>query len=100
MAVSGLSATGTIGTVFVKLGIVERVTGVYGQTQLGTVVAKANADVVVAGVQTTGFVGGVNVWGEIDDNQDPNWQNISGTQTPSWGNVSREQTPDWEAIAA
>jgi hypothetical protein len=63
-------------------------------------VAKANADVLVTGVNATGAVGTVLVWGEVDDNQNPNWQNITSAQTPTWGNVSTGQTPNWQDIAA
>jgi hypothetical protein len=59
------------------------------------------ADVVaVTGVNATGAVGTVFIWGDIDDNQNPDWQNITGAQTPTWGNVSTGQTPNWQDIAA
>ena len=83
-----------------SLGIVENVTGVYGQTQLGSVIVAANSDVAVTGVNAAGAVGTVFVWGDINDNQNPNWQNIAGAQAPTWGNVSTGQTPNWQDIAA
>jgi hypothetical protein len=97
---SGLEATGAMGTVFVAVGATLQVTGVNARGQVGNVVAKANADVLVTGVNATGAIGTVLVWGEVDDDQNPNWQNITSAQTPTWGNVSTGQTPNWQDIAA
>jgi hypothetical protein len=81
---------------------IEKVTGVNARGQINNVgvVVRADADVLVTGVNATGAVGNAFVWGEVDDNQNPNWQNITSAQTPTWGNVSTGQTPNWQDIAA
>jgi hypothetical protein len=66
---------------------------------LGTPVASADADVPVTGLQAQGYLGVVNIWGEIDDNQSPNWQDITSIQDPLWGTVNDAQNPDWQGIA-
>lgn len=107
--------------IFVALGVVVPVTRVTGTTQLGTVTTSADAIVSPDGVEATGAVGTPLVWGDVDDNQDPewedipvntstwadvstsqtpSWQNIAGAQIPTWGNVSTEQDADWQDIAA
>ena len=68
--------------------------------KLGTVTASANADISVTGLAATGIIGFANVWGEVDDDQTPNWTPIASAQTPEWGDVSETQTPNWQDIAA
>jgi len=51
---------------------------------VGTVNAAAAAVVLVTGLFARGFVGQVNVWGQIDDNQVANWQNINNSQVSEW----------------
>jgi len=72
---------------------------VTGTALLGTPVASADANVSVTGLQAQGYVGLTTVWGEIDDNQSPNWQDITSTQDPLWGTVNDAQNPDWQSIA-
>jgi hypothetical protein len=55
---------------------------------------------LVTGVEAIGTIGTVLVWGEIDDNQSPNWQDITSIQDPLWGTVNDTQDPDWQNIAA
>ena len=71
---------------------------VAGTTALGTVTTQSDANVSVTGVAATGNVGSVLVWGEIDDNQNPNWQDINRTQSPSWGNINSVQNPSWSGV--
>jgi hypothetical protein len=52
------------------------------------------------GVFGTGQIGFALVWGEIDDNQTPNWQNVVDTQGAVWQNVDSAQAPNWQQIAA
>jgi len=68
--------------------------------KLGTVVVKANADISVTGLVAVGYIGTVNVWGEVDDTQDPNWQSINTGQGSSWDSITDIQDPNWERIAA
>lgn len=51
-------------------------------TNTQSVVATINAS--VTGIQLYVYIGGALVWGQIDDNQNPNWQNINDTQLPGW----------------
>ena len=71
-----------------------------GKVGIGTDSPGSKLDVAVTGVNAAGAVGTVFVWGDINDNQNPNWQNIAGAQAPTWGNVSTGQTPNWQDIAA
>jgi hypothetical protein len=53
------------------------VTGVQGTTALGETTETADANVYAIGVQATGQVGTVLVWGEIVPNQNANWTDIA-----------------------
>jgi hypothetical protein len=97
---TGLAATGVVGDVFVAFGIVVQVTGLQSSASVGIVVATAAADVQVSGLAATGVTGPVNVWGEIDDNQTPNWTPIASAENPSWVGVPETQNPDWQDVAA
>jgi hypothetical protein len=72
--------------------------GLEATSTVGTVIVVAKTNVAVVGAQAEGIVGVVNVWGEIDDDQTPNWQNISGAQSPVWGEIDDDQTPNWQNI--
>jgi hypothetical protein len=96
---TGVEATSSLGDVTFVLSIVEIVGSVTGTALLGTPVASADADVPVTGLQAQGYLGVVNIWGEIDDNQSPNWQDITSIQDPLWGTVNDAQNPDWQGIA-
>jgi hypothetical protein len=71
-----------------------------GDAELGIVATSANADISVTGLAATGIIGFANVWGEVDDDQTPNWQAITTTQSPSWGAPSNTQSPSWGDINA
>jgi hypothetical protein len=49
---------------------------------------------------SVGLVGVVNVWGEVNDAQDPNWQGITISQSSNWNSIVSTQDPNWERIAA
>jgi len=55
---------------------------------------------VVTGVEATGAIGGVNVWGVIDASQTSSFSEVDTSQTSSFSGVSTSQTPDWIKIAA
>lgn len=61
---TGVSATGYVGTVLVPQDTVY-VTGVQGLGQIGTVSVVANCNVFVSGVEAVGTTGSVFVWGEV-----------------------------------
>ena len=76
IAVSGLQATGFVGTV--------------GQT--------LESVIVPTGVQAVGGVGYVNIWGLVDDSQSAGWQNIDITQSVTWSAVIDSQTASWQDV--
>jgi hypothetical protein len=55
---------------------------------------------VVTGVEATGAIGGVNVWGIIDASQTSSFSEISTTQTSGFSEISTTQTSDFTEIAA
>ena len=85
-------------SIFVALGSTIPVTGLQGNAELGNVATSANADVSVTGLAATGIIGAVNVWGEVDDDQTPDWQAIDDSQTPIWGAPPSTQSPSWTSI--
>ena len=65
---------------------------------VGTVTVSGTANVFPTGVVGYGRVGVVNVWGLIDDTQNPNWQNINDTQSPGWQTITDTQSAGWTLI--
>lgn len=63
VSVTGVSATGQVGTVVGKTGAVAAPTGVAGTGQVGTLIAKILAQVALTGVSASGQVGAVTVTG-------------------------------------
>jgi hypothetical protein len=66
--------------------------------QLGTVIPTAGATAFATGVQATGALGLVNVWGQINDNQDANWENVSDAQDALWAIFNDNQLANWQNI--
>ena len=75
------------------------VTGVSGTGTLGSITVLASNLVVVEGVFGTGTAARVNVWGLVPDSQTPNYSEVSVSQTPSYTNVTDTQTSDWKEVA-
>ena len=50
------------------------------------------------GVSATGYVRSVNVWGLINNGQNPDWNTINNGQTPGWNTINNGQTPGWSQI--
>ena len=50
------------------------------------------------GVQATGFIGNVLIWGLIPDGQIPNWVDINDSQIPTWTAIDNEQTVTWVEV--
>ena len=98
--VTGVFGTGQVGSVTVIniANISTNVTGVFGTTQLGTVSIVGKAVVSPTGVQATGFIGNVLIWGLIPDGQTPNWVAINDSQTPNWTAVNDGQTVTWVEV--
>lgn len=62
---TGVSATGSVGTVTIKFGITVHTTGVYATGAVGTATASAAATAYVTGVSATVYTTDVLVWGQI-----------------------------------
>jgi len=89
------------GAPFADLGSVSitiNVTGVEATGAVGTVSVVAKAVVSPTGVSATGYIGNVLVWGQIVPNQTPNWQNINDSQTPGWQLVNDGNTVVWVEV--
>jgi hypothetical protein len=56
--------------------------------EVGTEAVVFGVTVAPTGVNATGSIGNVNIWGRVDTSQTPNWAAISTSQTPNWENVS------------
>jgi hypothetical protein len=51
------------------------------------IIAKATAIITDSLLATTNTPF-VNVWGEVDDNQNPNWNSITDSQSPNWSDIA------------
>ena len=69
-------------------------------SQLGTATVDAEAKVSVTGLELTSAVGTVLIWGEVDDDQTPNWSEINDGVSDGWSTIDDSQTPNWDEIAA
>ena len=102
--VTGLEATGSVGSVSVEIIVNVDVTGVEGTGEVGAVTVVAKADVAVTGVSATGEVGTPLVWGRIVPNQDPSYTPDQPTQSPGWTDDNPSsgplQSPGWTRNAA
>ena len=96
VTLTGVSASGAVGTVTTRSSYY--VTGVSATASLGSVVISAGAKVSVTGVQATGSITSVLVWGQINDNQTPNWVDVNDSQSVTWSAISDTQTPNWQVV--
>jgi hypothetical protein len=71
----------------VSTTVIIPVTGLQAQCSVGAVLVSAGATVLVTGVQATGQIAGVLVWGLVDNGQNPNWNDINNTQSPNWTEI-------------
>ena len=60
----------------------------------------AGADVPVAGLEATGSVGQVLVYGRIVPNQNPSYSEETPVQSPGYSEETPSQSPSWTRIAA
>jgi predicted metal-dependent enzyme (double-stranded beta helix superfamily) len=67
---------------------------------VGDIQPVAGAIVQVTGVGASASVGFINVYGEIDTNQTPNYTVVDDSQTPSYSEISTSQTPGYSEIDA
>mgnify|MGYP003664525213 CR=1 FL=1 len=96
VAVTGIAATGGVGSVVIELGI--PVTGIAATGSVGSVGTVIGVE--LTGIAATASVGNIDWW-FIDDGQTPSWSGIDDSQDPgSWPSVDDSQTPGWTEIAA
>ena len=95
LAILGNEVNGAVGTV----SVAERVIAISGVASSGTIQALTSTQ-ILAGVQAGGAVGNViaRYWKLIDDSQTPNWQNITDSQTAGWALVNDNQTSNWQNL--
>jgi hypothetical protein len=74
------------------------VTGVEATGSVGTVSVAAYSNVYPIGVQGLGKVSTPLVWGLINDGQTPNWQDVNDSQTGNWVQVVDGNTVTWVQI--
>ena len=100
VAVTGIAATGQLGTVDVGVRVTVPVTGLQASANLGNVTVAADANVALSGVSAAGQIGNVFIWSQIIPSQTPSWGPVGPSQTPNWTNTTPSQTPNWTNIAA
>jgi hypothetical protein len=75
-------------------------TAAIGTGQVGDVSAViASAGVSVTGVEGTGQISQLTVWGPVIPGQDAEWAVIDDSQTPGWSEIDDSQTPNWKEVA-
>ena len=67
--------------------------------QIGDLTPQASAGVSVTGVEGTGQISQLLVWGNIVPGQDAEWAAIDDSQTPGWSEINDSQTPNWKEVA-
>jgi len=76
------------------------VTGVTGYGIAGNTTATGDGNVYLTGVQATGIIGQVLVWGQIPVVPDPNWTQIDDDSNEGWTQIDDITTENWELVAA
>ena len=66
---------------------------------VGDVSAIITISISVTGVEATGAVSQLQVWGKIVPSQTPNYTEVTETQNPSWTEVTETQDPGWKEVA-
>jgi hypothetical protein len=93
-----VEATAYLAYVVVRLTQNIRVTGLTATGQVGTATVVAGCKVIVTGVQAAALVTTPLVWSVINDNQTPNWTPVNDTQTDSWVQVNDGNNVVWTQI--
>ena len=65
---------------------------------VGEVTLKLGASAFPVGLAVSVDVGAPLVYGEIDTNQDPNYNTINDGQNPGWASISVSQSPAYQEI--
>lgn len=96
--VTGVFATGAVGTVSVADSTEVPGTGVFATGAVGEVEVVGNAAVYPLGVSAIAHAGYGLVWSAVDDIQTTDWHNINDLQDPGWTPVIDAQTPGWAPV--
>ena len=88
----------SLGTVISYISQIVSVSGVQTISSIGSVSVTGTANIVPTGVSATGYIRNVNVWGIINNGQNPDWNAINNSQTPNWNNINNSQSPNWNSI--
>lgn len=121
--VTGVVATGSVGTVTVSADSNHTVTGVVGTLQEPTAQAYPQTNVLVTGVNATavvnadpvsvaggagvsvegifatGRIGGVFLWGEEEANNPVSYTEIEPSTTQTWGEITPSTSQSWDEVA-
>lgn len=84
VSVTGVQGDTQLGTVAFSFGRTVFPTGVQATSQTGTVTLSLGCTVFPTGVRANAFVGRVLVWSEIDIDDIPNWQVIPPPSAGAW----------------
>jgi hypothetical protein len=74
------------------------VTGVSASGFIGTTSVRFGARVFLTGVSAIGSVTSPLVWQQINDNQTPNWVPVNDAQAGTWTQVNDGNTVVWTQI--
>ena len=89
-AVTGIAGTGSVGSVTASVSDDVTLVGFEIEGEVGSVAVSEGSGVIIieTGLQATGAVGSVNVWGDIVPSQDASWSAISPDQDASWIDIA------------
>jgi hypothetical protein len=85
-------------TVQTGIGVLVNVTGVSATGQVGSPTFLTDAIFEVTGVAGQGQVGQLLVWGIVDDSQVPGWQNVDDSQAQTWVAVDDSNAATWTQV--
>ena len=85
---TGLQATSAVGDVVTKANADVAVTGLQTTTSVGSVVATGSSNVYPSGLSATTGVGSVLVWGQIIPNPGTTWSDIEPNPATIWTDIA------------
>jgi len=98
VSLTGEEATGAVGSVTIAFGVIVDVTGTSAASSVGDVTVDTETVALVTGVSAAGKIGNVFLWGQIDTDQDPNYNQIDDSQTPTWTEIDDSQSAGYSTI--
>jgi UDP-N-acetylmuramate-alanine ligase len=89
VSVTGVAGTGSVGAATVDLKVDVDVNGVSATGQVGTISDfNLGCTVFPTGVEATGSTTPVLIWDTIVPNQNPEYTSIAPSQTPGWDQIA------------